>query len=142
MINGHTFVSLALGLHIYCKFCPLDVRSEAPETKKDKNVPKAIKTFNGRAKEFEGKKLDFSVTNAIERVPQVFPEYKYKDAYYNGRSWKNANYNSLEKVGGYDPRTVSMNNNGKSGKLDRDWPDKAVKEPQNSGGRKLLYPFC
>ena len=103
---------LALGLRIYCKFCPMDTRSQEPEPKLEYSH-KPVKTFHARARAMATKNPRISAIDTMKKVPEVFPEYKYKDVFYGGSSSRNSNENPWQKETNYDSRSISSTYNGK-----------------------------
>ena len=104
-----------LGLNIYCKFCPPEMRSEtprAPEPPAQRKTIKPLKTFHARAESlFKKTPTAIAASNTMEKVTDVFPEYKYKDVYYNGGRAENVDYsNAWQRQ--YDSSLVSQNRNG------------------------------
>ena len=103
---------LALGLRIYCKFCPMDTRSQEPEPKLEYSH-KPVKTFHARARAMATKNPRISAIDTMKKVPEVFPEYKYKDVFYGGSSSRNSDENPWQKETNYDSRSISSTYNGK-----------------------------
>lgn len=104
-----------LGLNIYCKFCPPDMRSEtprAPEPPAERKTFTPLKTFRGRAESlFKKTPSAIAASNTMGKVTDVFPEYKYKDVYYNSGRVENVDYNNPWQ-GQYDSSLVPQDKNG------------------------------
>ncbi|CAB4027851.1 Hypothetical predicted protein, partial [Paramuricea clavata] len=100
-------------LNIYCKFCPPDMRSEtprAPEAPAQRKSFKDLKTFHARARHALFKKTPSTIaaSKTMGKLTDVYPEYKYKDVYYNGGRAQNMDYNSAWQ-GRFD--SISQNTN-------------------------------
>ena len=85
----------------------------APEAPGPRKVGKSLTTFHARAQSlFKKTPTTIAAADTIGKVTDVFPEYKYKDVYYNGGRAQNVNYNAWQ--GQYDSSLVSPNANGMS----------------------------
>jgi hypothetical protein len=91
------------------------MRSEtprAPEAPAQRKSLKHLKTFHARAHHALFKKTPSTIaaTKTMGKLTDVYPEYRYKDVYYNGGRAQNMDYNSAWQ-GRYD--SISQNTNGK-----------------------------
>ena len=90
----------------------MDTRSQEPEPKLEYSH-KPVKTFHARARAMATKNPRISAIDTMKKVPEVFPEYKYKDVFYGGSSSRNSDENPWQKETNYDSRSISSTYNGK-----------------------------
>lgn len=83
---------------------------EAPAVKKALNP---LRQFRARAQTlFKKTPSTLTASKTMGTLTDVYPEYKYKDVYYNGGRAQNVDYNAWS--GQYNSNVVSpQNNNGK-----------------------------
>ena len=104
-----------LYLNIYCKFCPPEMRSETSRAPMSAEVPaqrktlRPLKTFRAIAQSlFKKTPSTVAASKTMGKLTDVFPEYKYKDVYYNGGKPQTMNYNGPWQ-GEFDSTLVSKN---------------------------------
>jgi hypothetical protein len=81
----------------------------SPEAPAQRKTKRPLKTFHARAQSlFKKTPSTIAASKTMGKLTDVFPEYKYKDVYYNGGRPRTMNYNGAWQ-GQFDASLVPQN---------------------------------